>query len=70
MRWLPVLRTESAILAAVLVIGGLIGWATNRASAADGSGYAVITGDDLEPFRSDFNANSDHVRLVLLVGPT
>ena len=32
-------------------------------------GYAVMS-SDLEPFRWDFNAMSDHVRAVLLVSPT
>ncbi len=38
-------------------------------SHPDPRGYEVL-GEDLEPFRSDFNAEVDHVRAVLLVGPT
>lgn len=32
-------------------------------------GYEIV-GEDLEPFRSAFNAASEDVRAVLLVGPT
>ncbi len=64
------MEIELLALAALLAIGGLIGWAGPWASAEDMEGYEVILANDLEPFRSEFNANSNHVRLVLLVGPT
>ena len=70
MRFSRVLRTEFLALAAVLVVGGLIGWATTLVSAEDKDDYEVIAADDLEPFRSAFNAASGHIRAVLLVGPT
>lgn len=65
-----ILRVEVAVVLAVLMVGGLIGWLGTRASADGEPGYQVIAADDLEPFRSAFNANPDRVRLVLLVGPT
>ena len=70
MRPSRVLRTEFLALAAVLVVGGLVGWATTLVSAEDPYAYEVIAADDLEPFRSAFNAASGHARAVLLVGPT
>lgn len=39
------------------------------ASRSGSPGYAVLD-EDLEPLRADFNAKADHVRAVLLVGPT
>lgn len=41
----------------------------NAVFAAEPKEYQVVD-PDLEPFRSDFNAASDRVRAVLLVGPT
>jgi hypothetical protein len=58
----------------ILVLGaygllacGLLACGSPARSAAPG--YEIV-GKDLEPFRSAFNAASDHVRAVLLVGPT
>ena len=67
---LRVLRIEVVVVVVVLLVGGLIGWLASRVSADGEPGYEVIAVDDLEPFRSAFNANADQVRLVLLVGPT
>lgn len=54
-------------VAAVIVATAL----TNRPSAevVEGRDYERLDAD-LQPFRSSFNASSDHVRAVLLVGPT
>ena len=70
MRFFRILRVEAAVVLTVLGVGGLIAWLATRVSADGERGYEVIAADDLEPFRSAFDANSDHVRLVLLVGPT
>ncbi len=70
MRLFRVLRIEFLILTTVLAAGGLIGWAKTLASADDKPDYEIILADDLEPFRSAFNADADHIRAVLLIGPT
>jgi len=70
MRLSRVLRTEFLALAAVLVVGSVVGWASTLVSAEVNRDYEVIAADDLEPFRSAFNAASGHTRAVLLVGPT
>ena len=59
------LRLEFLVITAVLLIGGLIG----LLEADEESSYPTIDGD-LEPLRSAFNANPDHVRAVLLASPT
>lgn len=43
--------------------------ASPAGSAVTAPGYEIV-GEDLELFRSAFNAASDDVRAVLLVGPT
>ena len=67
---LRVLRTELIVLLTLVGVGGLVGWIGAGTPASVEEGYTVIASDDLEPFRSSFNESSDHVRLVLLVGPT
>lgn len=51
-----------AILAAVLPVGP-------GAEVVEVRDYPQLD-ENLEPFHSDFNEASDHVRAVLLVGPT
>lgn len=55
------------LLALGIVACGFCACASPARSAAPG--YELV-GEDLEPFRSAFNAASDDVRAVLLVGPT
>lgn len=55
---------EITVVAAVLVVGGLVG----LTSGSDDRRYKVL--DDLEPLRADFNAHSEEVRAVLLASPT
>ena len=69
-RLLRVLRVEVGVFVVVLLVAAIVGWLGSRASADGEPGYEVIAADDLEPFRTAFNANPDQVRLVLLVGPT
>jgi hypothetical protein len=58
------------LVAFLFVVGATaVGVAPPSAANTDPRGYEVL-GQDLEPFRSDFNAEPDHVRAVLLVGPT
>lgn len=63
-------RTPKLALVSLLA-AGLGASCTGGSTAPDPAtgGYDVL-GPDLEPFRSDFNARTDHVRAVLLVGPT
>lgn len=57
-------------LVGLLLVGTtVVGVAPPSAANTGPRGYEVL-GQDLEPFRSDFNAKADHVRAVLLVGPT
>jgi argininosuccinate synthase len=58
-----------AALATALIVGSLVGLAHLQAADSASTGYSLV-GEDLERFRSDFNAAKDHVRAVLLVGPT
>jgi hypothetical protein len=62
-------KAKFLLLAAVLGVGVIFGISRVRADGAPEQAYQRI-GRDLEPFRADFNAVSDHVRVVLLVGPT
>jgi hypothetical protein len=64
------LKLEASALTLLLVTGGIVGLATGRAATDPAAEYQVIAADDLEPFRSAFNAHPDHIRLVLLIGPT
>ena len=59
------LRMEFLVIAAVLLAGGLHGWL----EAGEKSSYPTV-GRDLEPLRTAFNANPDHVRAILLASPT
>lgn len=59
----------AALVVAVIVIPGCGAPAGPVAEVVEGRDYERLD-DDLEPFRSDFNEASDHVRAVLLVGPT
>lgn len=70
MALLRALKLEALVVGLLVVVGGFAGWAMNRAAADDHLDYEVIASDGLEPFLSAFNANSDHIKLVLLVGPT
>jgi hypothetical protein len=73
-RWLWL---ELATLTVAAVGGVALGfgwpsaaWCSRAASKPEESGTYSVLGQDLEPFRSEFNAAPDHVRAVLLVGPT
>lgn|GEM_PF-6385672 len=58
------------ILVGLFLVGTTVaGVAPPPAAKTDPRGYVVLD-QNLEPFRSDFNAKADHVRAVLLVGPT
>ena len=57
------------LLGALLLCAVVFSAVEHAASRSDEAPYAVLS-SDLEPFRSDFNARTDHVRAVLLVGPT
>jgi len=61
--------TLGAALVVAVVIPGCTAPAGPVAEVVEGQDYEQLD-DDLEPFRSDFNEASDHVRAVLLVGPT
>lgn len=63
------LKAELLVLAGVLALAVVFGLQGVLADSASKQDYAVI-GGDLEPFRTAFNQASDHVRAVLLVGPT
>ena len=63
------LRTKLIIVLTVLTVSGLAVLARLKAADSIDNGVALV-GADFEPFRSDFNAAKDHVRAVLLVGPT
>ena len=63
------LRLGLILVGLSLMHAAVVGVAHSSATKADPRGYAVL-GQDLEPFRSEFNAKTDHVRAVLLVGPT
>lgn len=65
-------RLESKLLLTGLLVAVVTACGVSCSPSAARPGdlaYAVL-GDDLEPFRSDFNASPDDVRAVLLVGPT
>lgn len=53
-----------------LIAASLVAWVAARSSAGQGDNSYAVLDDDLEPFRSAFNAASDQARAVLLVGPT
>jgi len=64
--------TAAAVAGTILLGGAATLVAMRQESAAEvveGRDYEALD-ERLEPFRSDFNAASDHVRAVLLVGPT
>ena len=63
------LKLEIGLILLLVLVGGLIGLARSPAASAEAVGYATLEAD-LDPFRADFNAAQDHVRAVLLVGPT
>lgn len=63
------LNVKLLFLVAILAAGAILGLAHGLLGRSDEQAY-VIVGEDLEPFRTNFNAASDHVRAVLLVGPT
>ncbi len=67
---LRALKTEFLLLLMLLGVGGLIGWVTTTLAAENAAATHQIVSSELEPFRSEFNGALDHVRVVLLVGPT
>lgn len=71
MQRLRKLRTDMVILPVLLAAGlwGSTGFSREGDAGTPDAGYEVL-GEDLEPFRSAFNAASDRPRAVLLVGPT
>ena len=70
---LRALKTEFVLLLQLLillVVGGLVGWVRTTLAAEKAATTYQVVSSELEPFRSAFNDASDHVRAVLLVGPT
>ncbi len=69
---LRALKTELVLLLllVLLAVGGLVGWVTTSRAAEKAAATYQVVNSELEPFRSRFNDASDHVRAVLLVGPT
>ena len=59
----------AALGVALVAIPGCGAPAGPVAEVVEGRDYEQLD-DDLEPFRSNFNEALDHVRAVLLVGPT
>ncbi len=67
-----VLKLELIILAVIVATLALVGLGRTLASSASQESelsYEIIDAD-LQPFRESFNAASEHLRAVLLVGPT
>lgn len=59
----------AALVVAVVVVLAAVLPAGPGAEVVESRDYEPLD-DRLEPFRSDFNEASSHVRAVLLVGPT
>jgi hypothetical protein len=59
----------AALIVAVVLILAAVLPAGPGAAVVEVRDYPQLD-ENLEPFRSDFNEASDHVRAVLLVGPT
>ena len=59
------LRTHTLLIAFVLATSALVGFVNAREKPS----YPAIDAR-LEPLRSAFNANTDHVRAILLASPT
>jgi hypothetical protein len=59
----------ASLLRLLTLVIAAVGVACSRGAHPLPGDHRVL-GADLEPLRSDFNAAVDHVRAVLLVGPT
>lgn len=64
-----ILKVELLALALLLAGAAIYSLAGVVWADSGGTGYELLD-QDLEPFRSAFNAASGDVRAVLLVGPT
>lgn len=67
---LRALKVEFLILLTLVAVGGLVGWVATSLTGEKAPVSYQLVDFELEPFRSAFNGATDHVRVVLLVGPT